>query len=106
MSVGITVFQRQARQRHARGLADQGKSDYGILLAADRSPAEQHAAQEPAKFLKEVTGVEFPIVAPSERGRRPAIAVGPGAARSLVPDLNLTGLGNDGIVIQRRCAWW
>ena len=82
-------------------LADQGKSDYVILLAADHSPAEQHAAGELSRFLKEVTGAELAIVAPAKRGRHPAIAVGPGAARSLVPELNLAGLGQEGILIQR-----
>lgn len=84
-------------------LAVNGQTDYVIVLAADRSLSEQHAAAELSRFLKEVTGAEFAIVAPQERGKRPAIAVGPGAARRLIPGLDLTNLGQDGIVIQ-SCA--
>lgn len=81
-------------------LAVNGQTDYVIVLAADRSASEQHAAAELSRFLKEVTGAEFAIVVPEERGQRPAIAVGPGAARRLIPGLDLTNLGQDGIVIQ------
>lgn len=83
-------------------LAADGQTACVIALARDHSPPEQHAAQELARFLKQATGAEFAIVAPEQRGQRPAIAVGPGAARQIAPDLDLSGLGQEGIVIQSR----
>lgn len=83
-------------------LAANGKTSYVIAIATDCSPAEQHAAAELAHFLKEVTGAEFLLVPPEGRGNRPAIAVGPGAARRLVPNLDLSNLGTEGIVIESR----
>jgi len=81
-------------------LADQGKTTYVITLSSDHSAAEGYAAEELARHLKEITGAEFAIVTPAERGKRPAIVVGPGAAHSIVPDLNLDGLGPEGIVVR------
>jgi len=78
------------------------KTPYVIALASDHTVQEKYAATELARFLKEVTGVEFPIVAPDKRGSRPVIAVGAGAALQAAPGLDLSGLGQDGLVIQSR----
>lgn len=83
-------------------LATNGQTAYVIALAKDHSKPEKHAANELARFLKQVTGAEFAIVAAEERGKRPVIAVGPGAARQIAPNLDLAGLGQDGIVIQSQ----
>jgi hypothetical protein len=81
-------------------LAAEGRTPYVITLASDAAPPEQHAAQELAQYLKEVTGAEFAIVAPEDRGDRPTIAVGPGAVHSVAPELKLDGLGQDGMVVR------
>ena len=66
----------------ARMLADAGKSDYVIVLAPGAIPAEKSAAFELQEFLREISGVELPVVAESTG---PAIRVGqsPEAARAL-----------------------
>lgn len=43
-------------------LADQGKSDYTILLPSDPAPVQQSAANELKKYFKQITGVDLPIV--------------------------------------------
>ena len=86
-------------------LSKDGKAAACITLADDASPSEKTAAAELAAYLKKVTGGEFPIVKPQESAGRPAIAVGPGATKALLPELDLVkageqGLGEDGIVLK------
>lgn len=42
-------------------LAEGGRSEYRIVLAADAAPAERHAAEELRAFLREMSGAEVPI---------------------------------------------
>jgi hypothetical protein len=86
-------------------LAAAGGTPYVVTLADDATPPERNAANELATYLKQVTGAAFAIVAPSAAAGRPVLAVGPGAAKALAPDLDLSktgdkGLGEDGIVIK------
>jgi hypothetical protein len=86
-------------------LSNEGKATACIALADSASAPEKTAAAELAAYLKKVTGAEFPIVKPQELAGRPAIAVGPGAAKVLLPELDLVklgekGLGEDGIVLK------
>jgi hypothetical protein len=86
-------------------LSNEGKATACIVLADSASASEKTAAAELAAYLKKVTGAEFPVVKPQELAGRPAIAVGPGAAKVLLPELDLVkmgekGLGEDGIVLK------
>ena len=86
-------------------LATNGTSDYVITLSAAASKPEQTAASELADYLKQVTGADFARATPAQAAGRPVIAVGPGAAKSAAPELDLTragpaGLGEDGIVMK------
>jgi len=78
---------------------------YSVVLAEDASAPEQMAAKELAAYLGQVTGAEFPISVNVDADRGPVIAVGPGAAKAVEPEVDLsrvgdTGLGEDGIVIR------
>ena len=86
-------------------LAKNGQAAATITLALEASASERNAANELAAYLKRVTGAEFAIVEPAAAAGKPVIAVGPGAAKAVVPDLNLAktgdkGLGDDGIVLK------
>jgi hypothetical protein len=86
-------------------LSTDGKTKACITLADSASAPEKTAAAELASYLKKVTGAEFPVVKPQEADGRSVIAVGPGAAKVLLPDLDLVklgekGLGDDGIVLK------
>jgi len=86
-------------------LITEGKTTACITLAETATLPEKTAANELAAYLKKVTGAEFPIVNPGDAAGRPVIAVGPGAARALVPDIDLVksgdkGLGEDGIILK------
>jgi hypothetical protein len=82
-----------------------GKTTTCITLAETASVPEKNAAKELAAYLKKVTGAEFFIVKPGDAAGLPVIAVGPGAAKALVPDIDLVkagekGLGEDGIIVK------
>jgi hypothetical protein len=49
-----------AGARHV--LADNGKSDWKIVVGADAIPSERHAAEDLQHFLQEISGAHFPIV--------------------------------------------
>jgi len=87
-------------------LAAGAVTPYVITLADTATPPERNAANELAAYLGRVTGATFAVVSPAAGAGRPAIAVGPGAGKALLPDLALPrtgpdGLGEDGIVIRR-----
>lgn len=53
-------------------LADNGKSDYSIVLPTDPTPAERRAAEELQRYVKEISGAELPIAPP---GQTPSKAI-------------------------------
>ncbi len=71
-------------------IAVRGRPEARIVVAAGASEAERFAADELAFFLHLVTGAGFPVLdnvhAGAAGGR---LIVGPGAARTLVPSLDL-----------------
>src|SRR5690242_6975941 len=42
-------------------LAQNGKSDYAIVIAPDASPSERHGAGELQKFVEQISGARLPI---------------------------------------------
>ena len=67
-------------------LADNGHSNYVIVIPADAIPAEQHAAAELRSWLRESTGANFPIVVGTPPADEPAIFLGCGPeAAQLAP---------------------
>ena len=79
-----------------------GQTGYAILLAEDAAPVERNAATELSESLQRVTGADFPLVRVRSAPGTPVIAVGPGAALAIAPDLQLdrSELGDDGIVLK------
>ena len=84
-------------------LADQGVTTYSILVAPDATVAERHAADELAFFFAEITGAVLPIQDATAVGIGPAILVGPNPAiAAIAPDLDLSVLGPEELVIETR----
>jgi hypothetical protein len=83
-------------------LAADGKTSYVIAVSGSAIPAEQTAAQQLARYLKEITGAEFRIVTDTQAVDAPhRIVVGrPQAGRDHLADIAWDRLGNDGIVIR------
>jgi len=84
-------------------LAAGGKTSAVIMVAADATEAEKHAAAELARFLKEISGAEFPVVDPNQplpAIGRPVLLVGPGAAERVIPAAEIASLGFEGYLIK------
>jgi hypothetical protein len=65
-----------AAEAHGLVLAHEGKTDYHIYIGASAAPAERHAAEELAAFLKQATGATFPLVDKREQATGPLLVVG------------------------------
>ena len=61
-------------------LADGGKSEYRIVIAAEASPSTQYAAKELQTFLKQVSAAELPIVSDREAATGHEIVLGAATA--------------------------
>ncbi len=99
MIFGVTIV-LNAAQSDTLTLATNGASGYIITVSAEATEQEQHAAAELASFLRQVTGATFPVETKVDPGEQSVIAVGPSAARTIKPDLDLNGLGEEGIIIR------
>lgn len=86
---------------HPLMLAAHGETKYRIVIADSASPATKYAAAELQRFLREISGAEFPIVSDRSRGRSREILLGEGARlRDVAPDIRLDSLGMEGYVIR------
>ena len=98
----LTMAGAMQAQQTEISIAEDGKPVAVIVVADDASVPEKHAAGELAAFLGQVTGAAFEVVSPDKAREKPRIAVGPGAAKAIAPDLELKDLGPNGIVVQTR----
>ncbi len=83
-------------------LAANGQTDYTIVVDPDATLAEKRAAAELQTFLGQVTGAEYPLLETGAVDIERAIVVGPDLAAKVAPDLDIDGLGADGIIIETR----
>lgn len=90
-------------QGHADGikLAENGRSEYTIVLSMNASPSEKHAARELSNFLHQITGAQFPIVTESGWCPKRMIVLGDGnTAKSLGVSIDIKDLGDEGFTIK------
>ncbi|MFA6175448.1 MAG: DUF4838 domain-containing protein [Phycisphaerae bacterium] len=102
---GIKDYAAFQRRDNLIVLADNGSTKYVIYVDAKATPAEQFAATTLADYLKRVTHVEFKIVNTAPlTNKQQVIAVGPDAAKNIIPSLGLdmAVLGHDGIVMRTQ----
>jgi len=82
-------------------LADGGRSDYRIVLSREASPSEQHAARELQHFLREISGVELPIVTDDSARGNAEILLGDNAhLRALGVTVDWDRLGDEGFTLR------
>ncbi len=83
-------------------LAQNGKTNYVIALAADAIPAEQTAARELSEYLEKISGAKFAVQPETAiKAGIPQILVGAGMrAKKLLPAQSWNYLGSDGVVIK------
>ena len=77
-------------------LADQGRSDYVIVVSSDATENERHAANEFSRLLALSSGVTLPVVLDTESDGRHEILIG----ASSHTDIDTTQLAEDGFTIR------
>jgi hypothetical protein len=80
-------------------IAENGVAKVVVVVAADASEPQQHAAAELTDFLQQITSAKFEIVPPPAAGK-PRLLVGPKAAKLADAEFSTDGLGSDGIIIR------
>jgi len=79
-------------------LSQNGKSGYTIVIGAEASPSERHAAEELQNFLEQISGASLPI---SMEPRPRMVLVGNSAAlRELKLDIPFQELGAEGFILK------
>jgi len=82
-------------------LADNGRSEYVIVVAADASPSEKHAAAELQRFLKEISGAELNVITDDTDPAPKEIILGDNKhLKRLDAKIELDKLGKEGFVIR------
>ncbi len=97
--VFVTVALCAAPGLSAVTISQEGQVKATIVIAADASEPEQHAAKELAAFLGQITGATFEL-ASQEKAGTSCLFVGVGAARQADQQFSTEGLGAEGIVIR------
>ena len=80
-------------------IAKGGEPRAAIVVAADASMRERHAAAELVAFLEQITGGAFETL-PQPKADTANVCVGRGAAKGVDPAFSTEGLGADGLVIK------
>lgn len=97
--VGCTTSQARAGERLL--IAQDGRSDFRIVIGADASPSEKHGAAELQHFLKEISGAELPIVTDTDAITEHEILVGDSEhLRKLNEAIDWQSLGHEGFVMR------
>ncbi|MGA2034868.1 MAG: DUF4838 domain-containing protein [Thermoguttaceae bacterium] len=82
-------------------LADNGRSDYRIVIAQGASPSTRYAAEELRSFLAQISGVRLPIAVDSEPVASHEILLGQSRhLAGLGLKLDLASLGDEGYTIR------
>ena len=108
---GGCVTMRQRKAEPALVLAENGRSEFSIVVADDAPPSTRYGAEELQRFLKEMTGAELPIRLDSEPVSAHEIVLGdnahfrqlisaPGSEASGLSEQDLEALGAEGYVIR------
>jgi hypothetical protein len=80
-------------------ISQDGQAKAIIVVAAEAPEPEQHAAQELAGILGQITGGTFEV-ANQEKANTSGLFVGPAAAKRADQQFSTDGLGAEGIVIR------
>lgn len=82
-------------------LAENGQSQYKIVVADNASPSTKHGAEELQKFLAEMTGATLPIISDQQPASPKEIILGDNAhLQKLGIPIDFPALGKEGFVIR------
>ena len=99
------TFFAEAKAEKTLTLAENGETDYVIILPADASLVQKTAARELHHFLREITGAEFPVVTEDSEdvdAAKKRIILGPSASsqKILGDEIRETDLAYDAILLK------
>jgi len=100
LALSAIVLGSWASQSPALTIAHGGKPQTVIVVAADATESERHAAAELSSFLARITGAKFETAERATAKNFGHLLVGPGAAKQTLPEFTTDGLGSDGIAIR------
>lgn len=85
-------------------LADGGRTACVIKIDRQATAPERHAAEELARFLREISGATFIVQETEGPGTDagPTIRVGPGAAAGIIPAAEVARLGQEGYILRTK----
>ncbi len=85
-------------------LADAGRTTYTIRVHRDAAAPERHAAEELARFLRQISGATFPVqtVEGPSPDSGPSLCVGPGASQAIITPAEITRLGPEGYILRGK----
>ncbi len=97
----MTTARRHIGPSAHRVLAERGRTDWGIVIAADASRSELHAAHELQRFLEESTGAHFPLLDDAAPPLAHEIMVGKSRhTDAYAHGLSLGRLGDEGFIVR------
>ncbi len=99
--IAVTCLGSSPDDAGAIVIADSGKSDFRIVIAADAGPSTQYAAKELQSFLKQISAAELPIVSDREEAAGHEIILGASShLKALGAVVDFKRLGDEGYVIR------
>ncbi len=100
-TAGLCMWAQDGLDAQELILAENGRSDYRIVVADDASPSTRHGAEELQMFLQQMTGAKLPIVSDREpMGGREIILGNSAHLKSLGLSIDFEELGREGYVIR------
>ena len=100
-SAGCAHVERADGKKSEACLADDGRSEYRIVIGAQASPSTRYAAQELQTYLTKISGARLPIVADTEPARAREILVGKSSRLdSLGGAMDCAVLGKEGYILR------
>ena len=83
-------------------LAENGETDYRIVISHNASPSEKHAANELKHFLRSISGTDIPVVTDEEEIDEKEILIGDSLHLENIKDIDVDfrALGDEGFIIK------
>jgi len=83
-------------------LAENGETDYRIVISQNASPSEKYAANELKHFLRSISGADIPIVTDKEEIDEKEILIGDSLHLENLKDIDVDfrALGDEGFIIK------
>ena len=101
LALGLAATSAGHAARDELTIAENGRSEYTIVVADDASPSTKHGAAELRMFLEQMTGADLPVISERQPVGAHEILVGDSAhLRRLGVEIDYSALGDEGYVLR------